>query len=97
MVVGLVLIIDMICAFRYYYLTKAYNYSIRKLDIARLSYLRRTVISGFRLLASEDVIYSGIKEVRELEAELNEDPVDFTEHELKYKKDLNDVLKRGYF
>lgn len=87
----------MFCSFRYYYIKKFYDFSIHAMDLKRLEYLRNTVISGYKMLAKEDSIEKAIQQVRHLEEELGEDPIDFSEYESQYKKNINNVFTRGYF
>jgi hypothetical protein len=95
-VIGIV-IIDIFSAFRYYYLERGYLTAINLVEEKRLDYLRKTVISGYKILADEKNILTSINKVRNLEKKLNKDPMNFSQYKTEYKKNIKDVLKRGYF
>lgn len=93
----IIILIDILSAFRFYYLNLYYSKVLNYADTERLKYLRDTVISGYKALASEEVIEKAIEKVREVESDLDEIPFDFSEYYEQYKKDLKNVLDRKYF
>lgn len=92
----LVIVIDIISVFRYYYYNMFYNYISFNLDMKRLKYRRDLVISGYKTLASKEIIDKAISKVRSLEEKLNEENFNFNIYKDEYLKQLEHVRDRGY-
>lgn len=83
-----ILIVDMFCSFRFYYLKKYYFEINRKLDLERLEYLKKVVIYGYKILSSEENINEAIEKYRELEKELQDEEFDFSSYKNIYHEQL---------
>lgn len=79
-----------------YWIVRARLYVDKLFDAQRLKMSIRIVISGYRSLASKEVIQEAIAKVRALEDDLYLEPYDFTEHEEKYNIEIQKVHDRGY-
>jgi hypothetical protein len=93
---AVIIILDIISAFRFYYLNLYYGKILEAAESKRLKYLRDTLISGYQTMASEKSLESALEKIRKAENEMDELPFDFSEYYEQYKKDIKNVHKRGY-
>lgn len=95
-VLYLVIVIDIMSSFRFYYLNKYYHSVNKNLDSKRLEYLKSVVIHGYVTLATQDKINEALSKYRKLEETLGEPVFSFDEYEKTYLKQSKDAHTRGY-